>query len=178
MEFEWSADGWKSLEWLIENSPTKVHKTPGVYQIRWAKNNVAVPVGRCDKPDKNGILYIGKHSTNLMHRLDEHSSILETYYNGGRIRGTFSNTYFAFGLWRRFKPKDLQARWGYTKAETRKGKTAASRTEECLLRTYLLDFSELPPMNLQTVKRSDRHTLPKKLGNPPLRKALQNLLAC
>lgn len=177
-KFEWSDWGWKSLEWLIENGPTEVYKKSGVYQIRWAKNNIARQVGRCKKPDKNGILYIGKHDGNLRRRLDEHSSILETYYNGVKIRGTFSHTYFAFGLWRRFKPKDLQARWGYTKAETKKGKTEALLTEECLLRSYLLDFSELPPMNLLTVKRSYHRTLPKKLGNPPSKKALQNLLAC
>lgn len=64
-KFEWSDWGWKSLEWLRENGPTEVYKKSGVYQIRWAKNNIARQVGRCKKPDKNGILYIGKRDGNL-----------------------------------------------------------------------------------------------------------------
>lgn len=124
---------------------------PGVYRIRVRDGGRCQMITRANGIDGNGILYIGstfgtkpKASRTLRGRLKEFERCAKNASASGHIAGwNYSNR----GYYRRFPLAELE----YSYVET-KTKPQTNNTEAALIRQYLDQFLDLPPLNFSVPK--------------------------
>ena len=124
---------WTEWELLLNVDMKKIPNTPGAYMIA-AKHSINRAFGE----DQEGILDVGE-SKNLRGRLNAFIGCAQ----GSRVSGHMAGwRYREFGFNSRFPLKSLYLSWH--KADS---KSAAYRLEESILKEYLKQHSELPPLN-------------------------------
>jgi len=127
-----------------------VPTSPGVYQLRWGLE-APRPIPRAAAVDNDGILYIGKHESNLRRRLKElHWDIIHysqqvnsLTFNPTTIANNINHsagyTYVRYLFKKVFPPQELSVRWATCPNPT--------SVERQLLNDYMIKYLSLPPLN-------------------------------
>jgi len=146
-------DEWIGIEEAINRLPPK----PGVYIIRWCRNGEPVRIGRLRGEDSKGILYIGS-TKSLRRRVRQ---FLKSLSGGsGRIRHTMAKSYLFFSLNEVIRINEMEITWIELNDDNE-----ARRQEWLALKHYGKRFGELPPLNLQALRREVSGELNQRLRN-------------
>jgi hypothetical protein len=138
---------WKNLQNLASNKFLGVEKKPGIYFIRWAKNEEPVILNRLGGSDSNGLLYIGE-SVDLRKRFQRIWRGIEKADKTSETTDTLSRRIVFCNLHKEIKSDEYEITWQHysTKIEAQVQNAAA-------LKGYIERFRELPPLNLQVCTR-------------------------
>jgi len=129
---------------------SQVPRSPGVYQLRWGLE-APKPIPRAAAVDNDGILYIGKHESDLRSRIRGlHWDII--HYSQQVNSPTFNPTMIANNIYHSagytyvrylfkniFPPQDLSVRWATC--------PNPKSMERQLLNDYMIKYLSLPPLN-------------------------------
>ena len=135
---------WKNLQNLAFMEFPKINRKPGIYFLRWVKNEKPVIVNRLTESDNNGLLYIGE-TKNLRRRFQRiwQGINLEIKTKSKNIH-TLRKTIFFCKLHEVIKLDEYEITW--QQLDT---KIEAEIQEAAALKLYMEKYKELPPLNLK-----------------------------
>jgi len=120
-----------------------IDERPGVYLLRWVKNNKPTSIKRLRNIDNKGIVYIGS-AKNLKRRIYE---LINGLYKERVGNHTIIKTLIFTSLINTIKLNDLEVAWIICENEKE------ARAQEAVALKYYSDrYGEPPPFNLQ-IKR-------------------------
>ena len=134
---------WKNLQELASEKFSGIDNTPGIYFIRWVKNEVPVPINRLGGSDKNGLLYIGQTKT-LRRRFQRIWRGITTEINTKTNIHTLRKTIFFCKIHEVINLDEYEIAWKQLQT-----KNEAQGQEAAALKLYTEKFNEPPPLNLK-----------------------------
>jgi len=138
------SSGWKNLQIFASNNYPGIKNEPGIYFIRWTKNENPVTINRLGGSDSNGLLYIGE-SKDLRRRFQRiWRGINNAQKPTTKSLHTLRKTIMFCSLHEEIKSDEYEVAWQqlHTKIEVQIQEAAA-------LKVYSEKFKELPPLNLK-----------------------------
>jgi len=135
---KWS--GWSSFQCPSSIAET-VPEGPGIYRVRYVKDNVAQPVRRFNGQDDQGLLYVGQ-TAHLGRRLQGFMKSARSGTVGHSAGRTFYMYYTG-----RLNLKGLQFSWSAVPI----GK--AKELERKLLDRYQRRYLDRPPLNISLMRK-------------------------
>jgi hypothetical protein len=135
------------LQELASNKFPGVENKPGIYFIRWSKNDNPVIINRLGGSDGKGLLYLGE-SKNLRKRFQRLWRGIEKVQKTDESPNTLSSRIIFCRLHEEIKSDEYEITWQHlsTKIEAQVQTAAA-------LKLYIKKFKEPPPLNLQLCTR-------------------------
>lgn len=134
---------WENLQKSASNKFPGIENKPGIYFIRWKKNEKPIIINRLGGADSNGLLYIGE-SKNLRRRFQRIWQAIEKVHKINKTQHTFSNTLIFCKLHEEIGSDEYEILWQHFST-----KIEAQIQEAAALRLYTEKFKEPPPLNLR-----------------------------
>ncbi len=135
--------GWKNLQRLASNKFPGIESKPGVYFIRWTRNENPVILNRLGGSDSNGLLYIGE-SKDLRRRFQRIWRGIKKVHKTTKTTNTLSRRIVFCKLHEEINSDEYEIIWQHLST-----KIEAQVQEAAALKLYTEKFKELPPLNLQ-----------------------------
>lgn len=135
---------WKNLQELASEKFPGIKNEPGVYFIRWVKNEDPVTINRLRRSDSNGLLYIGETKT-LRRRFQGiwRGINIEIETKTKKIH-TLRKTIIFCKIYELINLDEYEIAW--QQLQTKK---EAECQEAAALKLYAEKFKEPPPLNLK-----------------------------
>jgi hypothetical protein len=135
---------WKNLQELASKNFPEIDNKPGIYFIRWIKNEKTVTISRLGGSDSKGLLYIGETKT-LRKRFQRiwRGINMETKAKNTKIH-TFYKTILFCKLHEVINLDEYEIAWQQLQT-----KIEAQGQEAVALKLYAEKFKEPPPLNLK-----------------------------
>jgi hypothetical protein len=134
---------WKNLQNLASNKFPGIENKPGIYFIRWKKDESPVIINRLGGSDSNGLLYIGE-SKDLRERFQRIWRGIKKVHKTNETPNTLSKRIFFCKLHEEINSDEYEIAWQYLSI-----KIEAQVQEAAALKLYTEKFRELPPLNLR-----------------------------
>ena len=138
------SSAWKNLQNIAANKFPGIQNEPGIYFIRWTKNEKPVTLNRLGASDSNGLLYIGE-SKDLRRRFQRLWRGINNMKNTkSKDPNTLRRTILFCSLHEEINSDEYEISWQHlpTKIEAQIQEAAAHKL-------YTEQFKELPPLNLK-----------------------------
>ena len=142
---------WKNLQKLTSEEFPTIDNTPGIYFIRWTKNEKPVTINRLGGSDTNGLLYIGETKT-LRRRFQRIWRGITREIKTKNQINTLRKTILFCKLHEAINLDEYEIAWQILQT-----KIEAQGQEAAALKLYTEKFKELPPLNLKLCQ--DRYAL-------------------
>jgi len=129
---------WHKLKDMTKKDIGKIPKVPGIYFVRWSRDDCPVPINRITGTDQKGILYIGR-SENIRSRIRK---IYNAIINNKRGHTIYKTIVFC-GTSKIVKLEEYEITWEEL------GTINESEAQEwAAIKTYCDKYNEPPPLNL------------------------------
>jgi hypothetical protein len=138
---------WKNLQNLASKKFSRVESKPGVYFVRWTKNDNPIIINRLGGSDSNGLLFIGE-SKDLRKRFQRLWRGIKNVNKTSKIPNTLSRRIIFCRLHEEVNFDEYELAWQHLST-----KIEAQIQEAAALKLYTEKFKELPPLNLHLCTR-------------------------